>query len=311
MEVTLGGSFERNPAFVGEMEALFHAAVLNGHQHNPIVPGAGAPTHHGNWVLEDSGGMSFSVVPLGGAGRNGLEGDRARKIGLKHLHIRPDPRDGASLEKAPFLNGPAGSVGTVEVRILDSRGEVREQGHGSVVFHSRLGRIAGINNIGVVREPILEPDTLNDPIESVNWQHVPPGAELVLTEALPEGVDFFSQGYYAPRFIMIERHEDQPDSYFPYELIPGVSYTVNPDAPWQASLTENGTVIGAIVIDGPATDSRGELLPPLEPTTDDLLSRLLVPCRVGEQPGLYRLTVTLLDGGSTTVHVVVEPGSGS
>ena len=311
MEVELGGAFIANPAWTGDLNALFHCAILTGHQHNPIVPVASAVgTHHGNWELLTLGNqLNFAFKPLGGHGKNGLEGDRAKKIGVKLIHCRPDPRPltAGTPNKTPWISGSAGSVGTVDVRIVDSTGLILKQGHGSVVFRENLGRVIGLNNLGIAREKLFSPDVYNDVIESMNFQHVPPGSELSLTSRIAQDVPFFSQGFYALRFMLMEKIDAvAQDEFFPFNLIPDVTYVIDPAMPWKAALLENGTVIGAIVLQGPDKNDQGELLPSPGLTTTIPTSRLIVPVRVGNKPGTYTVAVTLLGGNTETAHIIVE-----
>lgn len=311
MEVQLGGAFIANPEWTGNLNALFHCAILTGHQHNPIVPVASdVGTQHGNWELLTLGDqLNFAFKPLGGNGKNGLEGDRAKKIGVKLIHCRPDPRPftAGTPNKTPWISGSAGSVGTVQVRIVDSTGKILEQGHGSVVFRENLGRVIGLNNLGIAREKLFDADVFNDEIESMNFQHVPPGSELTLTNRIALDVPFFSQGYYALRFMLMEKIDAvEQDEFFPFSLVSDVTYEIDPATPWKATLLENNTVVGAIVLKGPDENDQGELLPSPGSTTTTPTSRLIVPVRVGNASGIYTVAVTLLGGNIETAHIIVE-----
>jgi len=316
MEIELGGAFLPNPDWTGNLKALFHCAILTGHQHNPIVPAASTVgTHHGNWELLTLGSqMKFAFKPLGGNGKNGLEGDRAKKIGVKLIHCRPDPRPfvAGTPNKTPWYVGTAGGVGTVTLKIVDSMGRVLEQGHGSVVMRKSLGRVIGLNNLGIAREVLFFPEVYNDLIESMDFQHVPPAAMLSLTERIEPNVAFFSQGFYALRFMLMEQIDAvTQDEFFPFSLIANMTYVIDANMPWKATLMENGVIAGAIVLKGPDSTNQGQLLPSPGPTTSQNTSRLIVPVQVGDMPGIYTVAVTLLGGNTETAHIIVDVKSSS
>jgi hypothetical protein len=304
MVVQLGGTFQRNPDFVGNLKASFNVIPLNGHPQNPIVHSGGSvPTHHGNWALTDDGDLQFTITPKAGVGTNGLAGDRAKKIGFKIIHIRPDPRGGnGSFTNAPYLNGPAGTVGTASVAIYDIEGMKIESGFGSVMFEESVGRQVFINNADIGSVALPKPTTETSLVESANWQHVSPNTELTIQTRSPAGVDFFADGNYAPRFIIFEKQVLQSTQFRPFAVVPGQSYTVDADEPWHAALTENGITIGTIIMDGPSENSRGSLLPAAIGAT----ASIGVPCIVGSEKGLYSVKINLLDGNEATAYIVVE-----
>lgn len=304
MVVQLGGTFQRNPQFAGNLLASFNVIPLNGHPQNPIVhSGGNVPTHHGNWAISDDGDLQFTITPKAGAGVNGLAGDRAKKIGFKIIHIRPDPRgENGSFFNAPYLNGPAGTVGTVSVAIYDIEGMVIESGFGSVMFEEAVGRQVFINNADIGSQALPKPTTETSLIESANWQHVSPNTELTKESRSLPGEDFFALGNYAPRFIIFEKQASQTTQFRPFDVVPKLSYTVDPFEPWHASLTENGVTIGTIIMDGPSENSRGSLLAEINTG----VSSLGVPCIVGSKKGLYSVKINLLDGNEATAYIVVE-----
>ncbi len=322
MEVELGGSFQRNgvdndkPFVPINSNAFF--VLVTGLPQMPITAPAGAGVQHGNYSISDDGDKLITVTPLGGSGANGLEQARAAQIGFKVVHIRPRPNTNAG--PAPFTNGPQGSKGTLKIRFYDSQGKLVEKGKGEVWFPESVGRVVGSTNAGLATGAQGSPATVSaELVESVNFQHVAPDTEL--TNTVRSG-SFSSGAPYAPRFLLFEELAGQPDSFIPFKGIAGVGYLVDPEKPWKAELVRdangNGVAdeedeeVGEIEMRGPARDSRGMLLPNaiLTVSGDGVSgangSLLNVPVRVGSQPGVYTVSVSLEDGNRAVTTLIVE-----
>lgn len=292
MDVTLNGGFVHNQGSPVKTGASF---ILTTGPQNPIKP-PGSCISCGNWSITDDGAGTITVIPGGGHGYNGLEGQRAKEIGFKVIHIRPSkPR---SIATSPYVNGLEGSVGTVSVTIYKADGSVHEWGYGDVVIPGSVG-----TQIHLTAGPVRDDSSVNS---NSNFQHVAPNAVLDDT-GLPASGVFGDGGPYAPMFLMFAAIEDQPGSFIPFDGIVGV--TVEPDAgaPWKAALMQGPDQVGTVVMSGPTEASRGIIQENSTPTNQGGNgSTLFVPVEVGDEPGLYKVSVTLLDGGSATNTIVVD-----
>ncbi len=307
MEIELSDTFTRNTRInpdTGEEEVVpinpnANVILTTGPQ-NPIIAQSGASVARGNWSVSDDGANVITITPNGGSGKNGLEGERAKEIGVKVAHIRPNPRNPSG---APYQNGDAGEVGTIYMRIFDKNGKLKEAGFGDAVFQASVGRQIHNTNAGLRTRPGGSPDA--ELIENVNFQRVGPGTKLTnMQKTVP-----FSAGLpYAPRFLLFEALEVSGDSFIPQDGIANVSYAVDADRPWIATVLENGiNVVGTIVMSGPSAGSRGEILPSPGPTVlDGNGSFLNVPVEVGSESGVYTVTVSLLGGGEARNTIVVK-----
>jgi hypothetical protein len=323
LELELGGTFERNGVDNGlpfvPVAPTANFLLVTGLPQAPIVHAAGAGVQHGNYSVIDSGGKLLTLVPNGGSGDNGLENDRANTIGFKVVHLRPNPNTGSG--PAPFTNGPAGSKGTVTIRIFDADGNLIESGKKSVRFPDSLGRIVGITNAGLATGGQGSPATIDvETVESVTFQHVAPNTALANT-VRPAGQPFSAGAPYAPRFLLFEEQALQPDSYIPFKGIAGVGYVVNGKKPWKADVVEDSNAngipdsddhkIGEIRMKGP-DDSPGTILASSALTTSgDGVSGpngsvFNVPVQVGAQPGVYTVEVSLEDSSEAVTTLIVE-----
>jgi len=308
MEVELSGKFMRNRNELGEPVVNPVLAnrniILTTAPQNPIVATQGTGVQHGNWRVEDDGDKLLTIIPNGGNGDNGLEGLRAKKIGFKVIHIRPNPRSGNG--PAVFVNGSAGMVGTVSVRIYAKDGELKESGYSDIVFQANLGPQVNITNAGLTTGGQGSPNTTGaELVESTIFQHV--AAETSLVETM-KMAPFSSGTPYAPRFLLFDESANQPDSFIPQVGLENVSYLVDPKRPWTAKLVVDGIdVIGAMTLAGPMSSSRGMILP-LDQVTNigGNGSVINVPIKVGKMKGLYTLTVTLVGGGSAVNTIIVD-----
>jgi len=306
MEVELGGTYVRNRDSSGTLVVDPIVAnrniILTIAPQNPIVATAGTGVQHGNWSVTDDGDRLITISPNGGTGANGLENDRANIVGFKVIHVRPNARSGFG--PAPFLNGPAGTVGTVDVRIIDAQGKLVESGSVNVKFEASVGRQVHITNAGLTTGGQGSPTTTTaELVESTNFQRVAPNTSMTNTAK----TNPFSAGApYAPRFLLFEALEDQPDSFIPQVGIENVTYTVNSRKPSTATLTENGTTIGTIEMKGPKKSNGTILVSPGLTTIGGNGSVLNVPVQVGSKPGLYTVQVELLFGGEAKTTIVVE-----
>lgn len=298
MEIELGGDFRLNPQFTGPLQANANIIMTTGHPQNPIVATAGAGVQHGNWAA-DLNGRVLTITPLGGSGDNGLENARAQQIGFKVIHVRPGaPRD---LTGTPFLNGAAGEVGKVQVRIYDAAGRLTERGRATVVFRASVGRQVHVTNVGLVTGAQGSPATVSAAlVESSNFQHVAPGTMLTGTS--------MGQTPYAPRLLLFEALEVTGASFIPMPGIPDVSCNIDPNKPWRAALMQGGTEIGEAVLHGPSQRPAGRILGGCQTIVpgNGNGTVLTVPIQAGNHRGSYRLEVELHDGGQATNVTVVD-----
>lgn len=314
MEIELGGSFERN----GVDNDLTFAAVssnaqlilTNGHPQNPIASAAGSGVHQANYTIEDDGKKRLTVRPNGGNGANGLENARAVEIGVKVIHIRPPANQSGANFVSPFRNGPAGTRGTVSVRIFDANDRLVESGHGSVIFRGRLGPQVYVTNAGLTENVELA--------ESTNFQRVAPGT-MMFNSA--KRSPFSAGAPYAPRFLLFDAIANQPDSFIPQKGLAAIGYVVNVDQPWRARIVRdtnaNGTpdtgddTIGHLVLVGFNREGeRGRILESAALTVSgdgvsgDNGSVMSVPVQVGGARGYYFL-IAYLDGGGFAINTTV------
>jgi hypothetical protein len=300
MEIELGGSFTRaRDPQTGELFPVGNANVLMViAQLNPIFVNAGDGPQFGNVSVIDSGSNVITLKPNGGEGRNGIEGARAREIGMKVIHLRPNPADTA---KAVFFNGPAGTVGSIAVRTYNRNGKLVESGFGDVMFEASVGRQVHVTNVGLA-SPLMSPNV--ELVESSNFQYVEPDTRL---ENTAQAVPFSAGAPYAPRFLLFESLEAGGKSFIPQPGIDNVGYQIDAERPWVASLLENGERVGSIVMSGPDADNRGTLLPSDALTTlGGNGSVFSVPVQVGHKKGVYTVTVSFVGGGKAVNTIVVK-----
>ena len=317
MEVELSDEFKRNTRVNAET-GLIEPVPINPNANlilttgpqNPIIFQSGDTVARGNWSVSDNGKNLITVTPLGGSGANGLENARANEIGMKVIHIRPNPR---TVSGMPFINGNAGEEGEVEVRIFDKNNKLIAEGEGDVTFRAAVGPQVHNTNEGLRTTPGGSPAV--ETIEMIDFQRVAPGTALTnTTKTAP-----FSAGYpYAPRFLLFAelnpevRGEFTSDSFIPQTGIEGVSYEVNERKPWRAKLIRYNAVgevekIGVIVMKGPNKKHRGEILPPVGITTiGGNGSFLSVPVKVANKKGRYAVKINLFAGGKATTTIIAE-----
>jgi len=318
MEIELSEEFKRNTR-VNADTGLSEPVPINPNANiiltigpqNPIIFAPGDTVARGNWSVSDDGANLVTITPLGGSGENGLENARANEIGMKVIHIRPNPR---TVSGMPYINGDAGEEGEVEVRIYDAANNLIAEGEAEVTFAARVGRQVFNTNDGLRTTPGGSPDV--ETIELIDFQRVAPGTELTnTTKTAP-----FSAGYpYAPRFIMFEaldpevRGQFTEASFIPQAGIAGITYELHPRKPWRAKLVQTTATgekktVGVIVMKGPNKHNRGTILPSVGSTSDEEGngSRFSVPVRVGNKTGKYTVTVRFHGGGKATTTIFVE-----
>jgi len=320
MEVELGGTFERNgvdntKAFRA-INSNVNFILVTGLPQAPITAPAGAGVQHGNYTISDDGNKIITVTPNGGQGHNGIEGERAKKIGIKVVHVRPRPNTDEST--SAFTNGPAGTMGTLAVRIYKANGKIDEKGSASVTFPASGGQVVGATNVGLATGGQGSPATITaERVESVNFQHVAPGA--ILTNTV-KGSTFSDGAPYAPRFLLFDKLANQPDSFIPQKGLANVGYIQSAD-PTHVHMVQdtnlNGlpdagdTIIGHTTISGPAGSSP-EILPSNALTTsgDGVTgpngSVYNVSVRIGDVEGVYRITAILEDGNAAVTTIIAE-----
>lgn len=317
MEIELSEEFKRNTRInpdtgLSEPVPIKPNAnlILTTGPQSPIIFQAGNTVARGNWSVSDNGQNLITVTPLGGSGDNGLENARANEIGMKVIHIRPNPR---TVDGMPFINGDAGDEGEVDVRIYNSDNKLIAEGEGEVTFNASIGRQVSNTNEGLRTTPGGSPAV--ETIEMIDFQRVAPGTELTNTTKTSP----FSSGYpYAPRFILFEelnqdvRGQFTAESFIPQAGIAGITYEVNSKKPWKAKLIQTDLSgeekeIGVIRMKGPNKKSRGEILPAVATTTlDGNGSFLSVPVKVGSKSGKYTVKIKLDDGGKATTTIIVK-----
>ncbi len=320
MEVELGGSFARNGVDNGKVFRAINSnanfVLVTGLPQAPITAPAGEGVQHGNYTISDDGNKIITVTPNGGKGKNGLEQQRAKKIGIKIVHIRPRP--GTDESTSAFTNGPAGTIGTMDVRIYNSHGKLIKSGSASVTFPASGGQVVGATNVGLATSGQGRPATVTtELVESVNFQHVAPGTELVNTV---KGASFSEGAPYAPRFLLFDKLANQPDSFIPQKGLADIGYIQTSD-PTHVDMVqdtnqngipdEGDTIIGHTTISGPEGSSP-EILPSDALTTsgDGVTgpngSIYNVPVRIGDKEGVYTITAILIDGNATVTTIIAE-----
>jgi hypothetical protein len=317
MEVEVGGTFERNGVDNGKAFRAINSnanfVLVTGLPQAPITAPAGEGVQHGNYTITDDGNKIITVTPNGGKGKNGLEGKRAKKIGVKLVHIRPRPNTDEST--SAFTNGPAGTIGTLAVRIYKANGKIAKKGSAAAIFPATGGQVAGFTNVGLATGGQGSPATITaELVESVNFQHVAPGTELTNTV---KGATFSEGAPYAPRYLLFDKLANQPDSFIPQKGLAGVGYIQSPD-PKHVHMVQdtnfNGvpdagdTIIGHSFISGPE-GSNPSILPSDALTTsgDGITgpngSVYNVPVRIGDVEGVYRITTIMEDGNASPTSV--------
>jgi hypothetical protein len=320
MEVELGGTFERNGVDNGKAFRAINSnanfVLVTGLPQAPITVLAGEGVQHGNYTISDDNNKIITVTPNAGKGRNGLEQKRAKKIGVKVVHIRPRPETEEST--SPFTNGPAGTMGTMDVRIYKANGKLAESGSASVTFPASVGQVVGTTNVGLATSGQGSPaTTTTELVESVHFQHVAPGTVLSNTV---KGATFSEGAPYAPRFLLFDKLANQPDSFIPQKGLADIGYIQTPD-PTHVHMVQdynmNGipdagdTIIGHTTISGPA-GSNPEILPSDALTTsgdgvdgpNGSVYNVLV--RIGDKEGVYTITAILEDGNASVTTIIAE-----
>lgn len=298
MEVQLSDEFIPNPEYVPAVAPFTPNAnlILTTGAQNPILADAGDRLHFGNWRVEYPVPRLISVVPNGGQGDAGLENARAQQIGVKIIHIRPGaPRN---ISGTPFFNGEAGEEAWIKVRIYDAENKLIESGYKEVEFESadEAGRKAYVTNAGLVSQQEVS--------ENTDFQHVAPGTQLTNTQLT---TPFSAGAPYAPRFLLFESLATSGVSYIPQPGLDNVSYIVDPRKPWRAQVMQDNKVIGRLLLKGPNRRSRGVILAsPGATVANGNGSVFNVPVQVGQQPGVYRLKLSLKGGGRAVNTIIVE-----
>lgn len=327
MEIEVGGAFLRNgvdnDGEFAPIDSNTNLMLLAGNPQNVIIMPSGVGPQYGDYTIEDDGERTITIRPNrgegdSGSGENGIAGARAQEIGIKGIWIAPTL--GSNAGPAPFQNGAAGTEGRVAVRIYAADSAIHQQGEATITFPERVGRQVAATNFGLIT-PIFNPEVTSELVEASNFQRVAPGTALTNTE---RGESFSAGTPYAPRFVLFESIEGQPDPFFPMVGIPHVGLVVDTELPSMAQLVQdtdgNGTLdatdeaIGQVQISGPDDDSSGEILAvadaPLTVSGDGSEgptgSILAIPVRVGPSPGLYAVTVALNDGNEATIFLVAE-----
>jgi len=320
MEVELGGSFERNGVDNNKVFRSINSnanfVLVTGLPQAPITAPGGAGVQHGNYTISDDSDKIITVTPNGGKGKYGLEQERARRIGIKIVHIRPQP--GTDESTSAFTNGPAGTIGTMRVRIFKANGKLAESGSASVIFPASAGQVVGATNVGLTTRRQGSPaTTATELVESVNFQHVVPGTVLSNTV---KGITFSDGAPYAPRFLLFDKLSNQPDSFIPQKGLAGIGYikTTDPKHVHMVQDTNlNGipdsgdTIVGHTFIAGPEGSDPEILASTALTTSGDGItgpngSIYNVPVRIGDEEGVYTITTILEDGNASVTTIIAE-----
>lgn len=323
LELDLGGTFSRNPDFKDSLTGLNEIRananfVLTTTLQNPIVSTQGDGVQHGNWRITDNNNRLITMHPNGA---NGLDNARAAD-GFKTIQVKPSPDDRTTMDRSPFINGPAGTYGMIYVRIFDTDGMLYKMGSIEVKFNAPNGPQVRLSNDGLTTSGIAQLDSATtnvDKVESVYYQHVAAKSEL---KNVNKSVPFSSGKPYALRFILFTAASQQPDAFVPQKGLSLVGYYINPENPSKATLVQdsNGNgiadqddkVIGKIKIKGPDSNSNGTILASSTLTTsgDGKIgangSILNVPVQVGSETGKYKITLSLKNGNKVANYVIVD-----
>jgi hypothetical protein len=333
MEVELDGSFIPNPDFIVPFLPARNIIITTGPQ-NPVKPNTEVVSG-GFWGVSFDQVANPNLVTIfprcvtSGPGvpcRNldadnpgGINGTRARALGFKVIHVRPNDR-GQRHTTTPFYNGPAGSVGLVYVRIYDASGGMVAAGSTSISFRPRVGAQAHLTNSGT-----RDDDSV---VSLTNYQHVEGGIEMINTERV---VPFADGLPYAPQFLLFadfgvhdrdqfptgdvlpgedDTSSEDDRSYIPFAGIEGVTVVPSNGNPGIAHLVQYGVKnVGKVVMTGPTKKSGAAILGNDTPTTaSDTAngSRLFVPVKVGNVPGQYTVTIHMNGGGTAVNTIIVE-----
>lgn len=331
MEVELGGSFIPNPDFMESNPAvpLFKPArniILTTGPQNPVKPNT-EEVSGGFWGVsydQVENPRVVSIFPrcvadvdcqnLDASYPGGLNGTRARALGFKVIHIRPNDR-APGHDTTPFYNGPAGTIGRVMVRLYNAKNVLVAKGSARIVFRHKNGAQIYLTN-GATRDD-------NSVISLTHFQHVSPNTIMERT-SIPEGASFTAGLPYAPQFLLFKKfkhnnhafHSDSGNpvagsqSFLPFPGIEGITVVPYKRNPRFAYLfRKNGKKIGYVLMTGPKRKNGAEILGNNVPTgADDGAngSRLFVPVKVGHIPGRYRVIVHLYGGGTAINTIIVE-----
>ncbi len=283
--------------------------ILTTGPQNPIVATSGAGPQHGNWAVEDDGAAIVSIVPRD---PSGLTGARAKKLGLKVIHLRPNPRSGKG--PAIYTNAAAGSKLVVEVRLRDRDGRVVARGRGQATAAPATRPAIHVTNQVLQSRGQAKPDSTDVAlIESVDFQRVSPGARL--DNVTRTGTN------HAPMFLVFAAATEQPDSFIPQRGMAGVGVRVDAtdpsagtlvrDSNGDGTLSSDEPVVGSIRITGPGGSGPRLLARAALTTSGDGVSGpngslLITPVQVGSVAGDYTVQVSLSGGGSATVTIVAR-----
>lgn len=304
MEIIHVEGFER----VGDQVAANTNIILTTGPQNPIVSTAGSGPQHGDWRVEDDGAMTLTVVANGAAG---LSGGRAQMMGVKVIHVRPDPRSGEG--PAIFRNGAMGTALAIDVRIRDAQGVVVAEGRATAPVTPANQPKVFVSNSRLQTKQQGRPEVEAALIESVDFQRVGPGTRLDQVTS--------SGSNQAPTFILFASASAQPDPFVPQAGIAGVGLRLDQIDPARGVLVRDANddltlgadepVIGSVEIKAPDGAA-----PRLLPTSSLTVSgdgsaapngsQLVLPFQVGEKTGRYALIVSLDGGNRATITTYVE-----
>lgn len=282
--------------------------ILTTGPQNPIVATAGVGPQHGDWLLEDDGSMTITIVPRNA---DGLTGARAAAIGVKIVHLRPNPGTGNG--PAIFVNGAMGSTLSVEVRLRDEAGKIIALGRAETPVTSPDRPSIHVSNARLQTPAQGKAETIARLVESVDFQRVSPGARL--DQITKTGLN------QAPTFILFAPAKEQPDPFVPQRGIEGVGIRIDSENPHRGdlvrdvdgnhALTDRDPIIGSVQISGPE-GATPKLLPRDELTSSGdgsgppNGSTLIVPVQMGDLKGNYELKLSLDGGNSASVTTIVQ-----
>eukprot|EP01006_Ploeotia_vitrea_P028876 TRINITY_DN61513_c0_g1_i1.p2 TRINITY_DN61513_c0_g1~~TRINITY_DN61513_c0_g1_i1.p2 ORF type:complete len:406 (-),score=60.74 TRINITY_DN61513_c0_g1_i1:1630-2820(-) len=293
LRVRLGGTYQRNGVDNSNPFAPISTnreAVLGVWQAGPLRTGNGPNVDNADYTIEDSGDHTFTFRPNSGV----LQGERAQQIGIKFIHLRPTVTTGA----APFQNGAVGTTGLVELWLLDSNDDIVDYGFAYHKFVATQLPQVYVTNKGIA-QAAATPETR----ESISFQRVPAGAELVRTTVTDSKV--FSDGApYAPRFLLFDSNVANGGDNRAWVGIEGVTLSIADNGYMGTLYRPGGVRLGSVELEGPQGNG-AHLLPMAATVGGNGGSILSIPVRAGITSGLYKVTVSLEGGSEATSFFTV------
>jgi len=293
--------FDNTKKFVN-VNSNGNLVFVNGHPQNPIVSTSGEGTQHGDYQIIDDGRYTFRIK------RNGRISERENKVGIKTIHLRPNPKvgDGSSV----FTNKGILDVAQIAVSIINSKGETIHSGIKSFRFLKGDQPQIHITNMGLTTLNQGSYESRAELIESINFQSVKTGTYLLEKKR----VEPFSAGApYAPRFLIFEASSKQPNSFIPQLGHQSLSFVkLNNKI---VAVYEGNTYIGEITLYDPQKDDLSndskilineiEVVYSGDGVTGQNGTLIICPIKVGQKRGMYQLSFKLKSGNTANLYTKV------